>query len=480
MVDAVQDWEFAATAIIPDMSRTDDGRSAAIRVLFINAVDVSRPVQVRYPPLGFGYLASSLTERFGAGVFEFRVANDDIPFALACFRPDIVGITAVSQNYERAKKYARCAKLSGAMVLMGGVHISALPQTLTHDMDIGVIGEGEATMCELMTVYMREKQFTPTTLSTIDGIAFHSNGRVVVTDRREPIADLDKLPPPDRSLFPVQRTTYLFTARGCPYRCTFCASSRFWGGMRSFSPAYVVREIRELVERQGVERICLYDDIFPSSSERIRTFIRLLREAKLLGRVRFSCSIRANLVTNERLELLRDMGVDEIGVGMESAAPRSLEYLKGPNVFVMDNAIAIRRIRAAGMTVHGSFIVGSPDETLSEAMRTLAFIRENDLSADLYLLTPFPGTPVWADALSRGLVSETMNWNRLDVEYSEWVDAVIMSKRMDRHDINAVFARYRWDILMRAIRANVVGGIRRPWRIPAFVYGKLRGLFHVA
>lgn len=447
-----------------------------VRILFINAIDPTKPVQTWYAPLGFGYLASSLKARFGPDAFEFQVINDDVPLTLRQFQPAIVGITAVSQNYERAKEYARYAKEHGAVVMIGGVHISAMPQTLTDDMDVAVIGEGEDAICDLMAVYLREHRLAPEALSAIDGVAFRSNGRVIVTDERRPIADLDSVPPPDRTLFPAQSSEYMFTARGCPYRCTFCASTRFWGGLRSFSPEYVVSEMRGLVEDRGVSRINLYDDIFPSSPKRVRECIRLMHDVGILGKVRFSCSIRANLVTPEMLRLLRIMGVDSIGVGMESAAERPLAYLKGANASVTANSAAIQMIRAAGMSVHASFIIGSPHETMAEARETLAFIRKNRIGSDLYLLTPFPGTPVWDYAESNGLVSADMDWEQLDVESGGRGNAIILSDRMTRRDVISLFAKYRRDKLMVA----ALGALRRPWRIPTFVYGKIRRANHAA
>ncbi|MFA5357135.1 MAG: cobalamin-dependent protein, partial [Candidatus Omnitrophota bacterium] len=102
-----------------------------VKVLFINAVDPREEIENRYPPLGIGYLISALRNRFGDELFRFKVVSAGVKGELKRFNPDIVGITCVTQNYNIAKGHAKAAKSFGIPVIIGGIHISALPSSLT-------------------------------------------------------------------------------------------------------------------------------------------------------------------------------------------------------------------------------------------------------------------------------------------------------------------------------------------------------------
>ena len=445
-----------------------------IKFLFVNAIDPSREIETIYPPLGIAYLVSNLRKHFGEENIEFKVISNDIEHEMRDFEPDIVGISAVSQNFNRAIAYAEIAKRYGLPVICGGVHISMMSSSLTKDMDVGVTGEGEETICDLLELFARKGKFDKDDLPEIKGITYWDNGRIATTDGREPIYPLDELPLPARDLFSIQPNTYMFTSRGCPYRCTFCASSRFWSKVRIFSAEYLVKEIEHLVKVYNVKSIQFYDDIFSVDVQRVRKTIDLLKEKNILGKVDFNCSIRANMVNDETIELLKELGVKSIGVGLESGCNRTLRYLKRDNIDIKDNENAIRIIKKHGIEVHGSFIIGSPEEDRKDILETLKFIKKNQLTGfDVYVLTPFPGTPVWDYALSKGLVAEEMDWDRLNVDFSDNYDsAIILSEKLTRKEIYALFLQFRHEQRKNAIYRLVKTGLRNPSKILGFLNRK--------
>jgi len=180
--------------------------------------------------------------------------------------------------------------------LIGGTHITVLPSTLTKEMDVAVIGEGEEAIKELFEIFLRERSFDKKNLKDLKGLAYWDNGKIVQTEKRPPIAKMDSIEIPARDLMTIKKCTHVFSSRGCPYRCVFCASSRFWNSTRFFSAKYVVEEIKNLYNQFGVREIDFWDDLFIVSKPRIKEMVTLLRKEKLLGKIRFSCAVRSNLI----------------------------------------------------------------------------------------------------------------------------------------------------------------------------------------
>lgn len=417
----------------------------AIKVMLINAINPYAEIEYRYPPLGLGYLVSSLRRYFGVDTFEFKVVNNLTETEGSAFRPEIVGITSVTQNYSIAREYANRFKKKGIPVLIGGIHISMLPSSITPDMDVGVMGEGERTITDIFELFMNQGALATEELKKIKGIVYRDpEGHLHITEERDPIIPLDQIPFPARDLFPVERHSYLFSSRGCPYRCVFCASSRFWGKVRFFSAEYVLQEIIELVERYRVKLISFYDDLMMADVERLKKLVRLLQKENFLGRVKFSLNARANLLTEEVVRLLKDMNVVSIGMGLESGNERILHYLKGKNISVEDNRAAIRLLKKYQIAANASFVIGSPDETKEEILDTFRFIKTSGLNfVDTYVLTPFPGTPVWEMAEKNGAVRDDMEWDRLNVNYGENRSPVILSNTLEKSEIDRLFAKFQ-------------------------------------
>lgn len=433
-----------------------------IKFLWINAIDSNSEVETRYPNLGIGYLVASLTKAFGDETFIFNVICSDVESTLDSFGPDIVGISAVSQNYGRAVRYASDAQRRGIPVLVGGVHISFLPETLSPEMSVGCIGEGEETIVELMKLFLKSMRFDPVELSGIEGIIYHKDdGSLFTTKPRNPQMELDSLPVPDRRLFKESSHTYLFTSRGCPYRCSFCASSRFWDKVRFFSAERVVHEVEKLKD-SGSSFISFFDDLFVADKKRFFNIVELLEQKKIVGKVKFSCSLRANTVTEEVVSGLKRMGVVSVGMGLESGNQRVLSWLKGAGITVEQNRRAVALLRSNGIMANASFVIGAPDETEAEIMDTLKFIRSSGLGLfDVYVLTPFPGTPVWEIAISRGLVSDgaDMDWSRLNVNFEVSPDkAIILSEKLTRSEIVRLYGKFR--------RFRLLHNILTIWRHP--------------
>ncbi len=418
---------------------------SATKILFINAIHHRVEVEQRYPSLGLGYLVSFLRKRFDSNTFEFKIIDRNVEKVLRNYNPDIVGISSVSQNFNVARHYAEMAKKNGALVIVGGIHISTLPGSLTEHMDIGILDEGEDTIVEIVEAFLSNGHLDKGTLKKIDGIVYNDNGQIRSTKIRTPITDLDSIPFPARDLLRIENHSYIFSSRGCPYRCTFCASSHFWNKVRVFSAEYVVEEIKELVRRYDVKMISFFDDIFIVNRKRLVKIVELLQKQDFFGEIKFTCSCRANMINDDVSRLLKELNVVSVAMGLESGCQKTLEYLKGKNVTVEDNINAILTLKKYGIATSAAFIIGSPEETEEDIKETYRFIKQMPLVGfNVYILTPLPGTPLWEYCKKRRLVSDNMDWDRLNLNFeNNHRDTIIVSEIFNREELYRLYKQFR-------------------------------------
>lgn len=419
-----------------------------MKLLLVNCLNLDeglRSAENSGEHLGVLYLAASLRRNFSSKELEIKVTYSLSNTLLNEFKPDIVGLSSVSQNYYVAQRYAQSCKDFGVKaVVIGGVHISVLSQTLTKQMDVGVINEGEETICELIKTFSENGCFLKDKLRKIKGVVFYDGDSLIRTESRERIKNLDTLPMPARELY-YHPKRGIFTSRGCPYDCIFCFSKPFWGNPRFFTAEYVIREILEVVEKFKVSKIAFYDDLFIADLPRFKKIVQYIKDAGLHKKIAFSCDVRPNLVTDEVVSLLKSMNVTNVFMGIESGNERILKYLKKQACSVEQNYNAVKILRKHKIFTDGGFIIGSPDETKEEIMDTLRFVRRSKIDhCSPLLLTPLPGTPIWELAQRRGLVSEYMDWNILREEFNELTDKhIILSEKLNRDELYVLYKKFK-------------------------------------
>lgn len=372
----------------------------------------------RIAPLGLGYMASFLLTKGLVRENEIRIV-DSLDEAIE-FAPDILGVSSVSQVIKYAQQFARrCKEAIGCVTVLGGYHISCIPRRLPEEFDIGVIGEGEETFAQIVAA-VATSGFGRQEFGQIHGICHRINGTIAQTAARELMADIDDLP------WPYRHRSYssqepIFTSRGCPYKCTFCASHAFWkDNVRFRSAASVVDEIAYLVDAYGPEEIAILDDLWMAQKDRFREIVQRLVERRIPEKVKFNGFCRSNLVHEEDILLFKQMNYRFVRFGAETGSPRLLQRIKGRGISVSDHQRVIDLCFKHGIPCGASFMFGVPAETREDLDLTVQFLRKNKGKCRIsgfYLCNPIPGTEMWRELSEKGKVTEFLRFERLQLDF---------------------------------------------------------------
>ena len=166
-----------------------------------------------------------------------------------------------------------------------------------------------------------------------------------MTEPRPQVRPLDNIPFPARDSSEVRTDAHIFTTRRMPFPLRFLRLLPVLEYGQTFSAEYVAAEIEHLVTQYGVTRVNFLDDLFTLDVGRVRRLKELLRQRGLLGKVRFAGAIRAELVNEETMALLKELGIEGVGLGLESGNDRTLKYLKGSGASVSQNEKAVTTIK---------------------------------------------------------------------------------------------------------------------------------------
>lgn len=377
----------------------------------------------RFHSLGLGYIASYL--RKFSDVKDIYLIEGNGMAKLKKIKPDVIGIYTVTQTFNDAQKLAVLIKeeYRDIPIIVGGYHITALPHVLPKCFDIGVLGEGEETMKELMELIAtfglnRDK------LANVRGIVFRDGSIVKITQPRGFIKDIDDIPFPARDLTVQKPFSSMITSRGCPYKCVFCASVDFWGKVRFNSAGYVIDELQEMIYKYKAIHISIWDDLFIGDRKRFETVCDLIEKKRINKKVSFGCSLRSNLVNEELCKLLKKINVTRVSIGYETGSQRILDYLKCGSVTLKQHIQATKLCKAFGFYTTGTFMLGNPDETQEDLMQTLSLVRQLKLDGGgiFTLATPLPGTRLWDYAKQKNLINDDSDCSRVGLMSADFSD----------------------------------------------------------
>jgi len=397
-------------------------------VLLINPPDqkskYKKYLNIRIPPLGILYIAAVLEEN-GISVEVMDCAAEDTTYAdirerVDRTRPFMVGITSTTPLINEALMSAEAAKLAGdPYIVLGGPHATFLHHEILAEntaIDFVIKGEGEYTFSELYRILRSGGD-----PGTIEGLVFRSNGVIQENPDREVCVDLNTLPYPARHLLPKENyrifdvnmpIATVICSRGCPMRCSFCASSAIHGRtIRKRSPEDVIEEIRHIRDTLGISMIAFMDDTFTLMPGWVETFCNLLIEEDM--HIEWGCTARVDRIDSDLIRLMKRAGCETLFIGVESGDQEILDRIKkGTKIDQIKTVFSTAR--DFGMRTIASIALGLPGETKETAKKSIAFVKKLHASYALFsVATPYPGTEFYNNVRENGNLLQ--NWSNFDL-----------------------------------------------------------------
>ncbi len=303
---------------------------------------------------------------------------------------DLIGITGFTAEIPSAYEIADGFRKRGKTVVMGGVHVSALPDEALEHCDSVVIGEAEAVWAQL--------------LKDVE------EGCLKEKYQAKSLCSMDNWPMPRRDL--LDRKMYVSgfntiqATRGCPFDCDYCAVTSFFGNEFRVRP---VEDVIEEIKTLDTKDFFFMDDNIIGRPKYAKKLFKALIPLKRTWGSQASINIAKD---PELMELYAKSGGRYAFIGLESLSQKNLEKMsKGWNS-AKEYKDAIKKIHKAGINIVGSFVFGLDEDDPSVFQTTFDFIMETNMdSAQFHILTPLPGTVTYREFKEGGRITD-FDWSK--------------------------------------------------------------------
>jgi radical SAM superfamily enzyme YgiQ (UPF0313 family) len=395
-----------------------------------------RPIKYSlFPPLGLATLAGYLPSEWDVEIQDEHVERLNLDD-----EPDLVVIQVYITSARRAYAIADHYRRRGAHVALGGLHVTSLPEEARPHADTICIGPGEDTWPAFLSDFSR--------------------GRAAPLYRSQ-TRTLDGLPPIRRDL--IKRRLYLVpnsivVSRGCPHVCDFCYKEAFFQGGKSFYTQTVEAALSEIERLPGRHLYFLDDHLFGD-----RRFAKSLFDGmRGMGRLWQAAGTVNAVLAPDLLEHAVEAGLRSLFVGFETLNPDNLAEQRKVQNLRRDYTAAVRRLHDLGVMINGSFVFGMDGDDESVFARTVDWAIEHGIeTATFHILTPYPGTALYARMAAQGRLTET-DWDLYDTRHTVFRPARMSGQQLEVGYRWAYRRFYEWGSILRGARAHgdVVAGLR--------------------
>jgi radical SAM superfamily enzyme YgiQ (UPF0313 family) len=315
---------------------------------------------------------------------------------------DLIGLTAMTQQANRAYEIAARFRKKNIPVVMGGIHASVLPEETLNHVDTVFVGEAE----ELWNIYLNDMA---------EGSEKHIYKNEKYFDLRKSLVPrydlIDRRAFRDTdnyfNLIPVQAT------RGCPYNCSFCTVSKLYGQkIRKKDIDQVIKEIKFLQRNNDDSLILFADDNLFVDRAYIKNLLRELIPVKIRYVAQSDIKVADD---NELLRLAYLSGCQFIFIGLESPNIKSLGEIN-ENKWKMKQASKysgyIKKIQENGIVAFGAFTIGFDNDDTGTFEHIREFAVKNNIPGQFTILTPIPGSRLYDQLLSEGRLYSEKFWDQ--------------------------------------------------------------------
>ncbi len=387
-----------------------------------------RPIKYSlFPPLGLATLAAYLDPDLDISLQDEHVEKLDLND-----QPDLVVIQVYITNAYRAYQIADHYRARGAYVVLGGLHVTSLPDEAAPHADSIFLGPGEHTF----------PQFLEDLAAGVPKRRYESSVRT-----------LEELPPIRRDL--IQRQRYLVpnsivVSRGCPHHCTFCYKDAFFEGGRSFYTQRVDDALSEIARLPGRHLYFLDDHLFGSAR-----FARdLFRGMRGMGRIFQGAATIDSILRDDLIEEAAAAGLRSLFVGFETLSTSGLESGGKRQNLGRDYSEVVRRLDSLGIMINGSFVFGLDGDGPEVFSRTVDWaVKAGLTTATFHVLTPYPGTALFTDMAAQGRIV-TRNWDLYDTRHVVYRPARLSPEELKRGYDWSYEAFYRWSSIFEGASAH--------------------------
>lgn len=404
-------------------------------------------------PLALEIVASSVKDH-EVKILDMRL-NPDLEGELKNYKPDVVGVTACTAEVYVASDILKRTKEFNESILtvIGGHHATMIPEDFNkYYVDAIVLGEGEISFNELLENYSNCKS-----LAQVKGIAVKEHGGLRFTEPRSLIDNLDKLPVTNRNLTKDYRQNYfrgnwkpmasIYSSRGCPFRCDFCAMWKINNGRyRQRCAESIVKEL-EVIEEKYID---FADDNTLHNPERAREIYELIKERGI--KKIYKTYARADSVAKypDVIEKWKEIGMELVLVGFEAFRDEELKTRnKKTNVKINEDAIHI--LQQNDIEIAAYFLV-DPQFDEKDFNKLSEYVEKMGLTHPVFtILTPFPGTDLYHKRYNEFI---TYNYEHFDFFHTIFPTKLPL-KEFYQHFVNLYLRAYKGKI-SRAMSSEVI------------------------
>lgn len=341
---------------------------------------------------------------------------------------DFVATGGLACHFKQIEHIIALSKSEGIATILGGGIVTSEPEFIARyfKMDYAVIGEGEETIIELLHCLEQKGN-----LESVPGLGFFRGEQFVLTDKRKPIRELDRLPYPDYDAFSYsefiekQKPSSIFHldyfdhprnypilgSRSCPFQCTFCYHP-LGQIYRQRSIDSIIEELRIAIPKYKINFIDLYDELFSHNIKRLQEFCDRIKELRqeFSWEIRWGCSLRVDKLNNDIYQSLIDSGCLGVSLGLESYSKKILVSMK-KRIKPEDIHKCIHDILELPLALQGNFILGDPEETLETLLETLNFWKEHKNAGIMLVhLLPFPNSKIYQHFLQKNIINDKIDY----------------------------------------------------------------------